>query len=51
MELKEVLEARKHFNALVNFYKKRGHSVEEIKQWKIEDFWNGLTQAIERNQR
>jgi hypothetical protein len=47
MELTEVLEARKHFNALVKLYKQRGFSVQEIRSWKIEDFWNKLTQEIE----
>lgn len=48
MELTEVLEARKHFNAIVKIYKKNGYSMEQIKAMTFDRFWNELTQAIEK---
>lgn len=51
MELNEVLEARKHFNALVKLYKKYGYTMQELNKTTFEDFWNKLTQEIEQNKK
>lgn len=48
MELTEVLEARKHFNALMRIYKKHGYNIEQLKLMQVGELWNKLTQEIER---